>query len=89
MKKADKEKQKRLYDKMVDKPYVEPTRLDIQAAHLPDIKDWDVGETYEIKLKAKMVSKSEGGYDGRQPLRASFQIGHFEDDENCSCEDCC
>lgn len=78
--KSDKTKQKILYDKMVGpEPYIEPTRLDIQAKDLPDIKNWDIGKTYDIKLKAKMISKSEGGYDGKQPLKATFRVGNEND----------
>lgn len=84
--KTDTAKQDRLYDKMVEKSYVEPSRLSIQSKHLPEIKNWDVGKTYEIKIKAKMTSKSEGGYDGRQPLRAEFQIGS-ESEETESYDD--
>lgn len=74
-------KQKDLYSKMV-KPHQEPSRLNIQVAHLPEIKDWDVGKTYEVKLKAKMTSKSEGGWDGKQPLRAEFQVGTESGEED-------
>lgn len=88
MKTSDKATQERLYNKMVDKR-TEPSTLNIQAEHLPDIKDWDVGKVYEIKLKAKMISKSEGGWDGKQPLSASFQIGEHQDDGECCCMECC
>lgn len=71
---------------MVD-TYEEPSRLSISAKHLPDIKDWDVGETYEIKVKMKMTSKSEGGWDGKQPLKAEFTLGGH-DPYSEPCEDC-
>lgn len=73
--KSDQAKSKRLYDKMVKKPYEEPARLSVSAKQLPDIKEWEVSKTYEIKIKMKMVSKSEGGYNGKQPLRAEFTLG--------------
>ena len=75
--KADKAKQADLYSKMVSpEPYKEPVRLSgVTASDIPDIKNWEVGKTYDIKLKMKMTSKSEGGYDGKQPLRAEFQLG--------------
>jgi hypothetical protein len=85
--KAQKTKQKTLYDKMVSpEPYKPKARLTVQAADLPEIKGWDVGETYTLKLEAKMVSKSEGGYDGNQPMEATFEIDktikHYDDDED-------
>lgn len=74
-----KQEAKRLYSKMVGKTHEEPARLSISAGQLPDIKDWEVGETYDIKLKMKMTSKTEGGWDGKQPLRAEFQIGNEDE----------
>lgn len=68
-------KKKALYNKMVDKRPAPASVLNIQAEHLPDIKKWDVGKEYDIKLKAKMVSKEEGGWNGKQPLKATFKIG--------------
>lgn len=73
--KTEQEKQKNLYKKMAPKVRKQPSRLTIMAEHLPEIKNWDVDKEYEIKIKAKMISKSEGGYDGKQPLQATFQIG--------------
>lgn len=73
--KSQKAKSKKLYDKMVDVPYEEPkARLEIAASVLPDIKGWEVGKTYNLEIKGKMISKSEGGWDGKQPLRATFEI---------------
>jgi hypothetical protein len=75
--KKDKAEQKRLYSKMVteDVAYEEPpARLDIKVKDLPEIKKWDVGNTYTITMKVKMISKSEGGYDGKRPLEAAFHV---------------
>lgn len=82
MNKTDSAKAKRLYNKMVDAPYDPPARLEVKAKDLPEIKDWEVGKTYEIKLKAKMVSKSEGGYDGSQPLSAVFNVSGVKTDSD-------
>jgi len=51
-----------------------PSTLDLKASEVPEIKNWDVGKTYTLTLKVKMKSKSEGGYDGKQPLRGSFTV---------------
>lgn len=78
--KTQQNKQKDLYSKMVEAPYKEPpARLDIAADALPAIKDWEVGKTYKLTMNAKMISKSEGGYDGKQPLRATFEIDKAKD----------
>lgn len=78
--KTQQNKQKDLYSKMVEAPYKEPpARLDIVADALPAIKDWEVGKTYKLTMNAKMISKSEGGYDGKQPFRAIFEIDKAKD----------
>ncbi|HET8708948.1 MAG TPA: hypothetical protein VFL85_01565 [Candidatus Saccharimonadales bacterium] len=78
--KKDQAKAKTLYNKMVDVPYEPPARLEVKAKDLPEIKNWDVGKTYDITLKAKMISKSEGGYDGTQPLSAVFHVSGAKND---------
>lgn len=84
--KSQKAKQESLYNKMVDAPYERPkARLTVQADDLPEIKTWDVGETYKLQLSAKMVSKSEGGWGGKQPMEATFEIDktikQYDDDD--------
>lgn len=66
--------------KMAPVPYEEPARLEVKVKDLPEIKTWEVGKTYELKLKAKMISKSEGGYDGDQPLSAVFHVSSAKND---------
>lgn len=79
--KDEKAKQKSLYNSMVSpEPYKEPARLDVSLEDLPAIKGWDVGKTYKLELTGKMISKSEGGYDGKQPLKACFEIKNASED---------
>lgn len=53
-----------------------PARLDLDATLLPDIKDWEVGKTYDIELKVKMVSQRQNDpYDGgEKEMSAGFTI---------------
>lgn len=62
-------------------------RLELNVKDLPQIKDWDVGETYELTLKGKMISKSEGGYSGDQPLRATFEVSKVSNEEDEETDD--
>ena len=84
--KAGKKKMKQLHADMVEPMMAKepPARLDVKVSDLPDIKDWDVGETYKLHLTGKMISKSEGGWDGEQPMRATFEItkASSSDDED-------
>jgi len=49
-------------------------RITFDVKQVPDIKKWDVGKTYEFTLKGKMISKSEGGWSGKEPLEATFEV---------------
>jgi hypothetical protein len=49
-------------------------RIHLTVDDLPDIKNWDVGETYTVSMKLKQTSLQEGGWDGKQPLSADFRI---------------
>lgn len=87
--KEGKAKQKKLYKAIVgsNSPDNYPSTVDIRGTQLPEIKDWKLGETYSVVLKLKMRSISEGGYDGKQPLRATFEIvgsGKAPDDSETS-----
>lgn len=65
----------------MDMPEYKP-RLTVNVKQLPDIKDWEVGKTYTLEIKGKMISKSQGGWDGSQPLEATFEVaGAKTDDE--------
>lgn len=75
----------------IDGPYIQekpPARLEIEAEDLPAIKKWEVGKTYKLTMDVKMVSKSEGGWNGDQPLSAVFHVtkatspGGGEDDDD-------
>ncbi len=56
--------------------------LSLDARDLPEIKDWAVGKTYDITVKAKLVFMSEGdeygdyeeGDERRKTTRARFRI---------------
>ena len=48
----------------------------LKKEELPEIKKWEVGETYEMKVKVKMTSYSENRYleDKKENVRARFDI---------------
>lgn len=52
-----------------------PPMLSLDANDLPAIKDWKVGETYEITAKIRMKSLSEGDmFMGGKTKRATFEV---------------
>lgn len=50
-------------------------RLDLQ--HIPEAKDWKVGETYNVEMTVKMVGISQSRYDNS----AEFEIHEIETGE--------
>ena len=36
-----------------------PTTVRLSEKEVPDIKNWEIGKEYEVKLKLKQMSKSE------------------------------
>lgn len=58
-----------------DEPMRMPPHLDLSDADLPDIKDWEVGETYEIALKIKQTSANSSEYPDRpKSYNACFEV---------------
>lgn len=76
----------------ISKPkYVKPKpKIFVDAEDLPAIKDWNVGDTYTIQAKVKLVFQSEGNeyeseyvYPGEEapknkPMKATFKILSIE-----------
>ncbi len=54
---------------MLDMPSMKPM-LHISDKDLPDIKTWKTGETYEVIVKMKMISKN----DYKKEISAGFEI---------------
>lgn len=52
-----------------DMPKMKPS-LHLNNKDLPEIKDWKVGETYEVIVKLKMESKM----DFKKEISANFEI---------------
>jgi hypothetical protein len=55
--------------------------ISVDATDLPALKDWQVGKTYELTVKAKLVFMSEGDEyseyedeDRKRPTRARFRV---------------
>lgn len=51
-------------------------RVEFLGQDIPEIKDWNVGKEYVLKVKVKMVSKREGNEwnDKDTETRASFKV---------------
>lgn len=70
-----------LYPTKMKKP---KPRMYMDEQDLPAVKDWDVGKTYDVSAKIKMVSKQEGneyeseyGMDSQSDspkMRVTFKI---------------
>lgn len=56
----------------------------LKKEELPEIKKWEVGKTYEMKVKVKMTSYSENKYleDREDRTRAEFEIIGVEAKDN-------
>jgi len=52
-------------------PIIPKPMLHITSKDLPAIKEWKIGETYTLEIKAKQVSLSQYG---DEPYSASFEI---------------
>ena len=48
----------------------------LKKEELPEVKKWEVGNTYEMKIKVKMTSYSENRYleEKEENVRAGFDI---------------
>ena len=49
-------------------------KIRIHTDHLPEAKDWKVGESHEIHMKGKMVGLSQSKFQNE----AEFEITHIE-----------
>lgn len=56
-------------------------RVTVTAEQVPEIKDWQVGETYDISIRGKMVAVREDEWEDDQPMEATFVV------ENAQTED--
>jgi hypothetical protein len=54
--------------------------ISINSKILPEVKDWKVGKTYNVNLKVRLTSLSEG-WDEPKRLRASFEVLKADCDE--------
>lgn len=60
-------------NKGLDAPYFPGVNFDTKQ--IPEIKEWEVGETYQIVLEIKQTSKSE---DKEGKVNASFDITGYK-----------
>jgi len=60
--------------------------LTLSDKDLPEIKDWQVGQTYTVILTVKQTSLNQNEMDGQQNVSANFEVmsakaGSQEEDE--------
>lgn len=65
--------------------------LRLSEKELPEIKDWEVGKTYEVVLTVKQMSKRQGSEwdtsaDSKE-VQATFEIVNVEVEEDDNDED--
>jgi len=58
----------------------EKETISLNSKILPEVKDWKVGKTYNVNLKVRLTSLSEG-WDEPKRLRASFEVLKADCDE--------
>lgn len=63
------------YDSSPSKPYLSLTTKD-----LPDIKSWEVGKSYDVKMTIKQTVTHQ--YSDGQPTSASFDVTSIEPDDS-------
>lgn len=73
----------------MDKPHIHVTE-----DNLPEIKDWEVGKTYEVVVQVKMISKSQGdmymampGDMNQKKFSASLEVENMEVSEEKDVKD--
>lgn len=49
-------------------------RLTVSETQVPAIKDWQVGQEYDITIRGKMVAVREGEYSDDEPMEATFIV---------------
>lgn len=60
-------------DNKITSPEKIPTMIHLDEDDLPEIKKWQVGNTYKIVLEVKQTSSSMDEYEGDK-ARAGFKI---------------
>lgn len=61
-----------------------PPSLNLNDSQVSEIKDWDVGETYQMVVDIKMTNKSE---DKDGTINASFEVTGYKNMEDMSEEE--
>lgn len=65
---------------MIEVAQIAPEKptISLDSKVLPEIKNWQVGKTYEVHLKLRQKSVHEDDYGGKKKLHASFEVQHAE-----------
>lgn len=52
---------------------MKPT-IHLSVEELPEIKNWETGKEYQLKLKVKQVGKNEHEHKGKTTISGSFEV---------------
>lgn len=58
--------------------------VSFDSMDLPEIKNWEVGKKYNLKIEAELVELSKGGYfeeDNKKEYHARFKIKSVKNNE--------
>lgn len=55
-------------------------RLTVNVEQIPEIKDWSVGEEYDLNIRGKMVAVRDGEFDEDSPMEATFIVENAKTD---------
>jgi hypothetical protein len=56
-------------------------KIRIHTDHLPEAKDWKVGESHELHLRGKMVGLSQSKFQNEAEFEVTHLEPHDKDDE--------
>ena len=62
-------------EKMLEPMHSKYPMFHVTAEQMPEIKKWEVGKVYSLRVKVKQVSYNE--FEG-QPPRAEFEIMEYQ-----------
>ena len=74
-------KLKKISKESYDEPKLGGTYLptvSLDTKQVPEIKDWEVGETYHVVLAIKQTSKSQNESNGNKTTSAYFEVTGYK-----------
>lgn len=67
----------------INEPYDDRPRISFKETELPEVKDWKIGETYNVIVQCEMMGSSVMDYgNDKGKIRAEFKIVGLGMEEN-------